>query len=108
MSTALVAFYELDFPQYQIPPMPDSMIFNRFIIIRTLRLLPLIYGITTLSRYDSNFEASESHKQICLFLKRESISVVIPVLSDMALAIRPLAIIAHSFSLNSFWFMLPP
>ena len=30
MSTALVAFYDLDFPQYRIPPMPDSMIFIYF------------------------------------------------------------------------------
>lgn len=27
MSVALAAFYDLDFPQYQIPPMPDSTIF---------------------------------------------------------------------------------
>lgn len=30
MSVALAAFYDLDFPQYQIPPMPDSMIFTTY------------------------------------------------------------------------------
>lgn len=27
---ATAAFYDLDFPQYQIPPMPDSMIFTTY------------------------------------------------------------------------------
>lgn len=67
-----------------------------------MRLLLLIYGITTLSRYDFSLNASASHRQICPFLNRESISVVISVLVDIALAIRPLEIIVHNFSLNSF------
>lgn len=71
-----------------------------------MQILPWIYGITTLSRYDSSFDASESHKQICLFLNRDIISGVIPVLFDTALAVRPFAIILFSFSLNSFWFWL--
>lgn len=71
-----------------------------------MQILPLPYGIITLSRYTDNLAESESHRQICLFLNREIISGVIPVLFDTALAVRPFAIIPFSFSLNSFWFWL--
>ena len=47
MSVALAAFYNLDFPQYQIPPMPDSMIFifgeEKIIYTTRLTILSCIY-----------------------------------------------------------------